>query len=184
MVFIHLHCLCMWQWYTDFFSPFHSFIKFQISTVQIKAFYSVSSKYFSLPNIMIFRDKKPPDPLLKLLNICIIWVHWDGYIHDILYRDNIKNELSSDICKHSKSHLSTYIMSWRIAMVISVLRSIQNQAVPCLFSRHKFLFNTSPKERIKHGILQLHHKDSFKGWGHCRWLRQKARDACHRLFNL
>lgn len=75
-------------------------------------------------------------------------------------------------------------MSWRIAMVISVSRSIQKQAVPCLFSKHKFLFNTSPKERINRVILQLHHKDSWKFWGRCRWLSQKSRGICHRLFNL
>lgn len=47
-------------------------------------------------------------------------------------------------------------------MVISVSSSIQKQAVSCLFSRLKFLFNTSSKERINHDILLLHHKGSLQ----------------------
>lgn len=59
-------------------------------------------------------------------------------------------------------------------MVISVSSSIKIQVVSCLFSRLKFLFNTSPKERINHDILLLHHKGS---------LTQKSGEICQRLFN-
>lgn len=68
-------------------------------------------------------------------------------------------------------------------MVISVLRSIQKQAVPCLFPRHKFLFNICPKESST-TVFCICITRILSNADHCRWLSQKSRDICCGLFNL